>query len=70
MKTYILLLITILFFSCEKMDKETKYNTSGFVNYEIVTIDSCEYIMYRGANAYNHITHKGNCKFCKNTLNQ
>ncbi len=31
---------------------------------EIIVFDSCEYIKYRVHTA-NAITHKGNCKFCK-----
>lgn len=32
--------------------------------YKVIVLDSCEYIMYRTANGYLEITHKGNCKFC------
>ncbi len=31
---------------------------------EVVTIDSCEYIMWGGAQATVNLTHKGNCKWC------
>lgn len=44
---------------------ETEYLDSPMEhNYTIVTIDSCEYIMYRGYHE-TAITHHGNCKFCK-----
>lgn len=36
--------------------------------YNIITIDSCEYIFGKDRNAYNggyFLTHKGNCKFCE-----
>jgi hypothetical protein len=33
-----------------------------FKNYKVITIDSCEYIMYATHNSYLNITHKGNCK--------
>jgi hypothetical protein len=37
------------------------------VNYQIVEIDSCEYIIGRDNGGYNggyFLSHKGNCKFC------
>ena len=37
-------------------------------NYEVVVIDSCEYIFYsekRGHSGYGFMAHKGNCKFCE-----
>jgi hypothetical protein len=30
--------------------------------YTVIIIDSCEYLMWRTANGYLQITHKGNCK--------
>lgn len=50
---------------CDEIRKNSNFNVAGFKNCEIVVIDSCEYIMYRAAGSYNHITHKGNCKFCE-----
>jgi hypothetical protein len=39
-------------------------------DFEIVTIDGCEYIVmekfYRDHSVTGSITHKGNCKYCKN----
>jgi len=37
------------------------------VNYQIMEIDSCEYIIGRDNGGYNggyFLSHKGNCKFC------
>lgn len=59
-KTIVLcvVLITIVT-SCSKGD--TLKNVSNFNNYEIIKIDSCEYIMYSSAYGMLHVTHKGNC---------
>lgn len=32
---------------------------------EIVTLDSCEYLIYAPNSFDNFLTHKGNCKYCK-----
>lgn len=37
-------------------------NVEAEFNYTVVVIDSCEYLMWRAANGYLQITHKGNCK--------
>jgi len=37
-------------------------------NYKIIEIDSCEYIVYsysKGYGGYGFMSHKGNCKYCK-----
>lgn len=31
-------------------------------NYNVIVIDSCEYLQWRSAYGYFMITHKGNCK--------
>ncbi len=68
--TYWALLIMICFLvimilsSCEQANKravtDRKYIGSGL---SVVVIDSCEYLYRDGGN--NMLTHKGNCKFCK-----
>jgi hypothetical protein len=38
---------------------------SGLWYEGVVTIDSCEYITFSTFNGYKGITHKGNCKYCR-----
>lgn len=39
------------------------------IEYDVLVIDSCEYILVQSNTYFEHhvncITHKGNCKFCK-----
>jgi hypothetical protein len=70
------LLVTVIFCGCEqkiinraeKRYKDNKVNEIfRGVNYQIVEIDSCEYIIGRDNGVYNggyFLSHKGNCKFC------
>ena len=64
---FILLVSCCLFVSCETNVKQThikdKYRGSEFV---ILEVDSCEYIMI--SNNSRSLTHKGNCKYCKERL--
>ena len=39
-------------------------NINKFEKYDVIVIDSCEYIQYGDAYGYLSITHKGNCKYC------
>lgn len=45
-----------------------KHNPTDDNGYEIITIDSCEYIYawFGQGNGGGSLTHKGNCKYCKN----
>ena len=47
--------------ACNKYNSDGSYKTSDkfYADYNVVKIDSCEYIQsgYR-------LTHKGNCKYC------
>jgi hypothetical protein len=51
------ILFSTFFTSC--IDQSPKVT-----NYEIQTIDSCEYIVSYWSKSRN-ITHKGNCKYCQ-----
>lgn len=61
-------LITIVFSSCGEtaqanhLEQKQKHN-----RYNLVIIDSCEYLEGPAAlpTNWNVLTHKGNCKFCK-----
>ena len=61
-----LLIAIISIYSCEKSPKDDR--ESGDRNYSIKMIDSCEYIEFDNGVADQRVyslTHKGNCKFCK-----
>ncbi len=79
MKNYLILpflVVVILFFSCEEVQKEEdtplEHSTEKLIHtikendMEILEIDGCEYIIYKeyvGANhGYGYMAHKGNCK--------
>ena len=66
------MLMVVFFCSCGKSQQELNNEQNelnridGFYCYDIVTIDSCEYIVTR-SNGYNGraICHKENCKYCE-----
>lgn len=65
MKKLLVLLMVVIFLSgCETTIESSKiketYNGSSI---QVYTIDSCEYIVLN--HDYRSLTHKGNCKFCK-----
>jgi hypothetical protein len=58
MKKILFILATVLLCSCEKTT--TVYSNKSNLPWDVVEIDSCEYIKdgYR-------LAHKGNCKYCR-----
>jgi len=67
MKSKILIpLLLIILVGCSPMpSNETERESNG--NFDIITIDSCEYIEFDNGWAdcrVYSLTHKGNCKFC------
>jgi hypothetical protein len=70
------LLVAVIFCGCQQETVNKAEQTYGDnkaheifigVNYQIVEIDSCEYIIGRDNGGYNggyFLSHKGNCKFC------
>lgn len=68
-KIYYLLLLVMMFLmsSCGKSPRTEK---DSVLEYDVIEIDSCEYIMVRsktyGIDVYvTSIAHKGNCKYCQ-----
>lgn len=59
---FLILLASMLCASCESKDRDTRYTKNGIYIYsfDIVVIDSCEYLLNRYM-----LAHKGNCRFCK-----
>ena len=72
------LLVAVIFCGCEEPKPQnldpTKNVTTNVMNnpdFQIVTVDSCEYVLYCSLKSTNYsgawtsgLTHKGNCKFC------
>ena len=60
-----ILMLAAVFSSCNTPTAETVEDGDG---YNVIVIDSCEYIEVKGMvganNGYYSITHKGNCKLC------
>lgn len=81
MKKIILILAIASLFSCGKYEEEIRQNSLKDVNefqkviynlnkdssreVRIMTIDSCEYIVWDGSHGEFGFAHKGNCKNCK-----
>lgn len=61
-----LALMALLLMSCEEAPRTEK---DSVIEYDVIEIDSCEYIMVQSRNYYGYkvtsISHKGNCKYCQ-----
>lgn len=61
-----LALMALLLMSCGETARTEKDST---LEYDVIEIDSCEYIMVQSRTYYGYIVtsigHKGNCKYCK-----
>lgn len=65
---FLVIVGTILFLWFAYKNRGTNLkNSYQFDNYEIIMIDSCEYIEYSSSNGYLEATHKGDCKNPKHT---
>lgn len=66
MRTIFILLLACFFVSCDGVDDAKKLVNDTGVRYNVVVIDSCEYIrsIQYGISYYSY-AHKGNCKFCQ-----
>ena len=66
-----LALMALLLMSCEKASRTEK---DSAIEYDVIEIDSCEYIIVQSRTYYGYITtsiaHKGNCKYCKKGIVQ
>lgn len=56
-------LILLLILSSCSTETNRNMGCDKFIEIEVLTIDSCEYL-YLPYN-YSQLTHKGNCKYCK-----
>ncbi len=70
------LLVAVIFCGCELQNKQQKKEPKKNVeieimansDFEIVVIDSCEYVVFNRVHGYvgaGGICHKQNCKFCE-----
>lgn len=57
---YLLLALMALLMSCGSAQRT---ETDSILEYEIIEIDSCEYILIQSNT--KSIAHKGNCKYCE-----
>ena len=57
-----ILLLAAVFSSC-KIESDVSVVGTTYGPYEIIQLDSCEYVVFREAYK-GGICHKGNCKFC------
>jgi len=64
-----MLMISVLFFGCVEYTEEEKQQKERFKDFDVVVIDSCEYLIKvvdpDFNRAYGLMAHKGNCRFCK-----
>lgn len=63
---YLLLALMALLMSCANAPRT---ETDSVLEYEVIEIDSCEYILVesqlRDWRTISSIVHKGNCKYCE-----
>ena len=68
-----IIILSAVLVSCytERNDTIRLEATKGTVavDHYVIEIDGCEYIESVGARRYG-LTHKGNCKYCKNTKDE
>jgi hypothetical protein len=61
----------------QKQEQVQKINEERWHGFNVIVVDSCEYLIktishgggYRGY-GYGYMSHKGNCKFCKERNNK
>lgn len=67
---YLLLALMALLMSC---GNPPRTEIDSVIEYEVIEIDSCEYILIisqlRGWRKTSNIAHKGNCKYCEERRN-
>lgn len=60
-KLLFLVLLAMIMVGCEEAkNPDGSINAKRSIDFNIIRVDSCEYIKY-----YKGIAHKGNCRFCK-----
>ena len=69
MKNIMLLILTALIIvGCEGKSEEETEEAKCLSGFNIIVIDSCEYLKMSIENVsqgYGYFSHKGNCRFCK-----
>lgn len=62
------MLATLAIVSCEKKTEAEIEEAKRLNGFNIVVVDSCEYLIKTetgGYQGYGYFAHKGNCRFCK-----
>ena len=60
-----LILATLAIVSCEYKTEAEREEAKRLNGFEIVVIDSCEYLKKFELGGYSYFAHKGNCRYCK-----
>jgi len=67
-KVILLILATLAIVSCEYRTEAEIEEAKRLGGFNIVTVDSCEYLIKSetgGYQGYGYFAHKGNCRYCK-----
>lgn len=61
---YLVVLVFMVLSCCNSNEVQTvkRYKVDWYRRYDVLVIDSCEYLVRVGD---GDITHKGNCRFCE-----
>lgn len=59
------MLATLAIVSCENKTEAEREEAKRLNGFNIVVIDSCEYLIESRASGYSYFAHKGNCRYCK-----
>ena len=68
LKNYIIALTALMLVGCEYETADEIEERKRLNGFNIVVIDSCEYLKGHNASGYQgygYFAHKGNCRFCK-----
>lgn len=61
-KIVLLTLTALMMVGCSERQPDGAYKPH---NYRTYIIDSCEYVGWSECSQFDHLAHKGNCRFCK-----
>lgn len=64
-KVILLMLATLAIVSCEYKTNAEREEAKRLCGFNIVIVDSCEYLIKEETSGYSYFAHKGNCRFCK-----
>lgn len=59
------MLTALAIVSCEYRTEAEIEEAKRLCGFNIVIVDSCEYLIKEATSGYSYFAHKGNCRFCK-----